>query len=165
MLTKIGGLFGLFRKGLRVALLALSCVGLLGGVSSVWAHCQVPCGIYDDSARVKAMLEDVTTIEKAISELQSIAKKRDAQSVNQQVRWVMNKEQHAQRIIETISDYFLTQRVKPEQKDYTARLVNHHKVVVAAMKAKQSADMAPVKALREAVLVLAPYYPEPHEHK
>ena len=26
------------------------------------AHCQIPCGIYDDHARVQAMLEDAATI-------------------------------------------------------------------------------------------------------
>ncbi|MGD8467739.1 MAG: superoxide dismutase [Ni] [Desulfobacterales bacterium] len=40
----------------------------------------------------------------------------------------MNKEKHAQQIISTISDYFLTQRVKPSQKDYTERLLKHHRV-------------------------------------
>lgn len=156
---------GRFAQGLRAAMIVLGLLGVIGGASSAMAHCQVPCGIYDDSARIKSMLEDVTTIEKAVTELQATAKKRDAQSVNQKVRWVMNKEEHAQRIIDTISDYFLTQRVKPKQKDYATRVVNHHKVIVAAMKAKQSAKMAPVSDLREAVLTLAPYYPEPHKHK
>jgi nickel superoxide dismutase len=44
-----------------------------------------------------------------------LAGKSDAQSQNQLVRWVMNKENHAQKIISTISDYFLTQRVKLTQ--------------------------------------------------
>lgn len=151
-----------FAKRVCCAMMAL---GLLGGAVTAMAHCQVPCGIYDDSARVKSMLEDVTTIEKSVSELQAIAGKNDPQSINQKVRWVMNKEQHAQRIIDTISDYFLTQRVKSGQKDYAARLINHHQVIVAAMKAKQSAKLAPVNDLREAVLTLAPYYPQPHKHK
>ena len=53
----------------------------------------------------------------------------------------MNKVTHAQNIIAPISDYFLTQRVKSSQEDYTDRLVKHHTVIVAAMKAKQNADM------------------------
>lgn len=32
-----------------------------------FAHCQVPCGIYDDHARVAAMLEDAATVEKSNS--------------------------------------------------------------------------------------------------
>ena len=30
------------------------------------AHCQVPCGIYDDHARVQSMLEDSATVGKAV---------------------------------------------------------------------------------------------------
>ena len=52
----------------------------------------------------------------------------------------MNKEQHAQNIIDSISDYFLTQRVKASQEDYAERLQKHHAVIVAAMRAKQNAD-------------------------
>jgi nickel superoxide dismutase len=53
----------------------------------------------------------------------------------------------------------LTQRVKPNQKDYAERLARHHAVIVAAMKAKQSADMKYVNTLRESVQALSPYYP------
>jgi len=129
----------------------------------VMAHCQIPCGIYDDNARVKSMLEDAATVEKSVKLIAELAGKSDAQSQNQIVRWVMNKEQHAQKIIDTISNYFLTQRVKASQKDYTERLVKHHTVIVAAMKAKQNAAGDYVKALKESISALAAYYPE-HTH-
>lgn len=129
----------------------------------LYAHCQVPCGIYDDSARIKAMLEDVMTVEKAVKEMNTLAGKADVQSQNQMVRWVMNKETHAQKIISTISDYFLTQRVNNSQKDYNERLVKHHAVIVAAMKAKQGSSLDNVQALEKAVLALRVYYPE-HKH-
>lgn len=132
-------------------------------VSQVSAHCQVPCGIYDDHARLMRMLEDVATIEKAANQINELANKTDAQSKNQLVRWVMNKESHAQSIISSISDYFLTQRVKASQKDYTERLKKHHAVIVAAMKAKQNADPSYAIKLEKAVLELRPYYPE-HKH-
>ncbi|NKQ41316.1 MAG: superoxide dismutase [Sulfurovum sp.] len=122
------------------------------------AHCQIPCGIYDDAARVKAMLEDVTTVEKSIKLINELAGKKDAQSLNQIVRWVTNKEQHSQKIISTISDYFLTQRVKPSQKDYAERLAKHHAVIIAAMQAKQHADASYVEALRKSVEALSAYY-------
>jgi nickel superoxide dismutase len=127
------------------------------------AHCQLPCGIYDDYARVKLMLEDTATIEKATKMIAELSGKTDAQSQNQIVRWVMNKEKHAQNIIATISDYFLTQRVNPTQKDYSERLIKHHTVIVAAMKAKQSASGQYAEALKTAIEALAPYYPE-HKH-
>ncbi|WP_028115560.1 superoxide dismutase [Ni] [Ferrimonas senticii] len=127
------------------------------------AHCQVPCGIYDDYARVMLMLEDAATIEKASAQMKALAGKTDPQSVNQMVRWVNNKESHAQNVIATISDYFLTQRVKPSQKDYAERLAKHHAVILAAMKAKQQADGKTAAALTAAVAELKVYYPE-HKH-
>ncbi len=131
--------------------------------ASVQAHCQIPCGIYDDNARVASMLEDVATIQKAVSQIANLAGKTDAQSQNQLVRWVVNKEQHAQRIIATISDYFLTQRVKASQADYAERLRKHHAVIVAAMRAKQNAGAKMVAELKTAVQALEPYYPG-HKH-
>ena len=136
---------------------------LLSLSATAQSHCQIPCGIYDDNARVVSMLEDVATIRKAVAQIADLAGKTDPQSQNQLVRWVMNKEQHAQRIIATIGDYFLTQRVKAKQEDYTERLRKHHAVIVAAMRAKQNADADVVAELGSAVEALAPYYP-PHDH-
>ena len=139
------------------------------GSSLLWlqpafAHCQIPCGIYDDYARVQSMLEDSATAEKSAKLIGELAGKSDAQSQNQLVRWVMNKEQHAQKIISTISDYFLTQRVKPDQKDYAERLARHHAVIIAAMKTKQNADQKYATMLKESIETLLPYYPE-HKHQ
>lgn len=139
--------------------LIVSGAGLLA--QQAFAHCQIPCGIYDDHARVTAMLEDAATVEKSVTLINELAGKSDAQSQNQLVRWVVNKENHAQKIISSISDYFLTQRVKASQDDYVERLKKHHAVIVAAMKAKQNSDMDTVTALKTAIEALAPYYP-PH---
>ena len=135
------------------------------------AHCQVPCGIYDDAARIEAMREDATTIEKAIANIVELSGKSDAQSANQLVRWITTKEDHASHIIEVVSVYFLTQKVKPVAEDakgyaeYLAGLADHHAVMVAAMKCKQNADPATVKVLRSALDALATHYSaEGHDH-
>jgi len=128
------------------------------------AHCQIPCGIYDDSARVAAMLEDATTVTKATKLISDLAGENDAQSQQQMVRWVTNKEAHAQKIISAIADYFLTQRVKASQDDYVQRLKDHHGVIVAAMKAKQNADTEHAEALTKAIEKLHAYYPHTHSH-
>lgn len=128
------------------------------------AHCQLPCGIYDDSARVKSMLEDAATTQKASKMIEELAAKTDPQSKNQLIRWVMNKEKHAQNVIDTISDYFLTQRVKSDQKDYTERLQKHHAIIIAAMKVKQNADIKYSLELAKSIQAIAGYYPE-HSHK
>ena len=109
------------------------------------------------------MLEDAATVDKSARLIAELTGKSDAQSQNQLIRWVMNKEQHAQNVISTISDYFLTQRVNSSQEDYVERLTEHHAVIVAAMKAKQNADLKYAKDLRESIEVLLSYYPE-HKH-
>ena len=137
----------------------------------VHSHCQIPCGIYDDHARYKSMLEDSSTVEKATNQIITLSNDIDskqkstsiAQNYNQIIRWVNNKEIHAEKIISTISNYFLTQRVKPKQKDYLDRLSKHHAVILAAMKAKQNASITESNALKEAIQNLAVFYPK-HEH-
>lgn len=110
------------------------------------------------------MLEDAATVIKATKMLAEMEGKTDVQSYNQSTRWVLNKEQHAQKIIATISDYYLTQRVKPSQADYTERLTRHHAVILAAMKAKQNADSTYATALAERIKALSAYYPG-HSHE
>ena len=145
------------------SLRALLFAALLSLPATAFAHCQIPCGIFDDHARVKAMLENAATVAKAAQMISELAPKNDALSQNQLVRWVFNKEIHAEKIIETISDYFLTQRVKPEQADYAQRLSRHHAVMLAAMKAKQNTDKQYVDALKTSIEALMSYYPE-HRH-
>ncbi len=138
--------------------------------SPAWAHCEVPCGIYDDHARIDQMLEDATTVEKAITQILELNGKTDALSVNQLTRWINNKEVHATRIQDTIAQYFLNQRVKPARQgtqawnDYVMKLVQHHAVMIAAMKTKQTVDPQRVVELREAIRAIAVYYPPTHSH-
>ena len=129
--------------------------------ASLFGHCQVPCGIYDDASRVQQMLEDVSTITKAIDEIHVLNDKNDVQSNQQLIRLVNNKEIHADKIIDTISNYFLTQRVKPSAEDYLQRLSDHHAVILLSMKAKQKADEKIAEALKVAVEALSKYY---HTH-
>jgi len=150
------------KAALKKDLLMAIATGSFMLVFSVTAHshCQIPCGIYNDHARVSQMLEDTATILKSCRLIASLSGKTDVQSQNQLVRWVMNKEKHAQNVIETISHYFLTQRVQETQPDYLERLRKHHAVIVAAMKAKQNADEKYALALGKTIEDLALYYPE-----
>ena len=142
----------------RTLLMAAALIPLVFSFSNeARAHCQVPCGIYDDAARFSAMREDVSTIEKATTEITSLAGKSDALSANQLVRWVNAKEDHATRIIEVISTYFLTQKIKPVPADdkaytgYIQKLNYAHLVMRAAMKAKQTVSPDSVKGLSDAI--------------
>ena len=149
----------------RIMLLSIMAVMVFITLSqqTTQAHCQIPCGIYDDYARVQSMLEDAATVEKSIRMINELSGKSDAQSQNQLIRWVMNKEHHAQRVISTISDYFLTQRLKPDQNDFAQRLAKHHAVIVAAMEAKQNADPKYAAMLKETIEAISSYYPQ-HKH-
>lgn len=46
-------------------------------------HCQVPCGIFDDKAKIAELQQHTTTIAKAINQVQTLAAQKDAQSLNQ----------------------------------------------------------------------------------
>lgn len=136
---------------------------------SSFGHCQIPCGIYDDVARIERMLEDTATIEKAMTEIQALAGKTDAQSANQLTRWIVNKEAHASNIITITAEYFLTQKLAAVadgaegREEYLASLADHHAVMRAAMKTKQAIGAEHVAALRAAILALGERYGY-HEH-
>ena len=115
------------------------------------AHCQVPCGVYGDPARFYQMLEDQTTIAKAIDQISDLAGNKDAKSANQLNRWVAAKEDHASKIQKIIAEYFLTQRIKPSSEKYGALLKGAHSVMVAAMKCKQGADTQTADTLKSAI--------------
>ena len=122
------------------------------------AHCEVPCGIYADEMRFKQMLEDKETIAKAIANINELAGKHDVQSLNQLVRWVNTKEDHATKTQQVIAQYFMTQRIKPDKEGYEAKLKAAHAVMVAAMKCKQSADAATAVALEKAIMAFHKAY-------
>ena len=79
---------------------------------SLLAHCQVPCGIYNDAARIVQIQEDFSTIQKAMNKIRELSEQQDATSMNQMTRWILTKEEHASKIQKVVSDYFLTQRIK-----------------------------------------------------
>ena len=132
---------------LQVALIT-SLVLLLAG--NVAAHCEIPCGIYDDEARIDMLLEHVTTIEKSMEQIVTI-EKGEHHDANQLVRWVMNKEHHADELQEIVTQYFMTQRIKLDAKNYDKKLGLLHQMLVYAMKCKQSTDLAHTEKLTSVI--------------
>jgi nickel superoxide dismutase len=119
-------------------------------------HCEVPCGIYADQMRFQMMLEDTATIAKAIGSISDFSTglgetPPSAKDLNQFARWVTTKENHATNTQNIVAQYFLTQRIKADHKDYTGQLATAHRVMVAAMKCKQDADPATAEALKKAI--------------
>ena len=137
---------------------------LLASAAPMLSHCEIPCGIYGDDARFTAIGEDLQTIRKAmikIDELSGVEGRStptagSAAEINQLVRWINTKEEHANHIREIVTDYFLAQRVKtPDATDaaaqnrYTRQLVVLHKMIVASMKCKQTTDPKNVELLHD----------------
>ncbi|MBL4883446.1 MAG: hypothetical protein JKY95_02775 [Planctomycetaceae bacterium] len=136
---------------LRYLALVMTFIVMLSSAKGLLAHCEVPCGIYADERRFELMLEDQTTIAKAITQINELAGKTDAQSVNQLVRWINTKEEHATNTQHIIAQYFMTQRLKADKKGYDKKLVAAHAVMVAAMKCKQSTTADSAKALESSI--------------
>merc|ERR1711956_93666 len=114
-------------------------------------HCQVPCGIFDDPMMVAEVKQACATIRRAMVQINELSAAMSAQNFNQMTRRVNTKEEHAGKIMTPISDYCLAQRCKihgtPQSpfetdKDYVDALKAHHAVMVAAMKTKQTVDVA-----------------------
>ena len=119
------------------------------------AHCQLPCGIYGDNSRFAALFEHISTIEKAMREINALAGKQDAQSIQQVARWTANKESHANDIQHIAQAYFLAQRSKlpkdGSEGSYTGKLKLVHQIIIYAMKCKQTVDTANAANLEKAV--------------
>ncbi len=131
----------------KLSLLILVCSSLLLVAATAYSHCEIPCGIYDDAMRMTMIEEHAATIEKSMNQIVELDKGDDA---NQLVRWVTNKEHHANEIQHIASQYFMTQRIKFDAPDYDKKLAALHQILVYAMKCKQTTDTANVAMLRQA---------------
>jgi nickel superoxide dismutase len=138
-------------KKLVVGAVLVSAV-LFGSLA--YSHCQMPCGIYDDEARFGSIAENITTIEKAMKEIERLSAEAKP-NMNQIVRWVNTKDAHANELSETVTYYFMAQRVKLPAKgdtkaynEYVRELTLLHPMLVYAMKAKQTTDLTNVEQLR-----------------
>lgn len=134
-------------------MLALTTAGcLFASQPFAWSHCEIPCGIYDDQARINLILEHTHTIEKSMKAINAQA------NPNQLVRWVSNKEKHAEKIQNIVAKYFLCQRIKPVSPNkkndfvkYQQELTWLHHILVHAMKAKQTTDPKHTQIIRDLV--------------
>jgi len=131
---------------------------------AVFSHCEIPCGIYNDEMRFTMVEEHIKTIEKAMKEIVNLSEHQPT-NFNQIVRWVTNKENHAEEIQYIISRYFLTQRLKlVEKEDDEANKIRMeqlslcHEILVYAMKAKQTTDLSNVEKLKSVVKVFKDSY-------
>jgi len=144
------------KKVNKIVLLVVTSCGLLLFVTSpmVLSHCEIPCGIYGDPMRLDMMAEHITTIEKSMKQIQELSAQGD-KNYNQLVRWIVNKENHADYFSDIVTQYFMKQRLKPVEesdqktyKEYVHKLTLLHKMMVYSMRCKQTTDLANVEKLR-----------------
>jgi nickel superoxide dismutase len=118
------------------------------------SHCQIPCGIYDDPTRFVLMAEHIATIEKSMKTIIELSA-QEKPDYNQLVRWVANKDHHADELSEVVTYYFMAQRVKPPEEGaeqarakYLEQITSLHQMLVYSMKAKQTTELENVEKLR-----------------
>lgn len=135
-----------------IAFCTISLLALFSGYTAL-GHCQVPCGIYGDETRFTLLKEHVQTIEKSMKQITELEQAEKVNS-NQLIRWVNTKDDHADKLTEIVTYYFLAQRVKPvaegdtkERAEYVKKLELLHNIMVHAMKSKQTTDTAHTAAL------------------
>lgn len=131
----------------RMSVLIVLCSILLFVGGNAFAHCEIPCGIYDDEVRMSLIEEHAATIEKSMNQIVELEKGGNA---NQLVRWVTNKETHANELQHIVTQYFMTQRIKFDTPDYDKKLAALHEMLVYAMKCKQTTEVKNVEMLRQA---------------
>lgn len=136
---------------------------VLGSAAVVGAHCEIPCGIYDDQLRANLIAEHITTIEKSMKSILELEKASPV-NYNQIVRWVVNKEKHADEIQHIVTQYFMTQRIKPKSEHYDEQLSLLHQMLLSAMKCKQTTDLKETENLRSLLKMFEKSY-FGHTHK
>ncbi|MGB2865047.1 MAG: superoxide dismutase [Ni] [Sedimentisphaerales bacterium] len=146
------------RNSIKKRIVTVSIIAVVAILASIaYSHCQIPCGIYDDEARFGDIAEHITTIEKSMKEIERLSTEAKP-NMNQIVRWVNNKELHADELSEIVTYYFMAQRVKlpaegntTAQNEYVKKLTLLHQMLVYSMKAKQTTDLANVEKLKSSL--------------
>ena len=151
-------------------LIGLIIVISLSYSSKSYAHCEIPCGIYEDTLRIELIKEHIVTIEKSMKMIIKLSEE-EKPNYNQIVRWVNNKEEHANKLQEIVTQYFLTQRIKPESdknNDRYYKYIKHvtllHQLMVLSMKTKQSTDFLYINKLNHTINLFEESYFHKHEH-
>ena len=155
------------KKNLMPVVLVLAIVLAAGSARS---HCEIPCGIYDDSTRIDLLNEHIATIDKSMTQIAELSAAGE-KNYNQLVRWISNKDDHANQLQEIVTQYFLTQRIKPIEPGaegyagYQQKTELLHRMLVAAMKCKQTVDHAYPAQLTKLVADFSKLYFGEHTHQ
>src|SRR5947207_1435893 len=97
-------------------------------IGLIQAHCQMPCGIYHDDMVFDQIDQYVETMYKGISVLDD-NKFANVKDKNEFVRWIIQKEKASDEAAALITEYFLQQKIKPNEEDTVKKLTAAHKLL------------------------------------
>lgn len=123
-------------------------VALMFKVGSLIAHCQMPCGIYHDEMVFNQIDQYIETMYKGITELKN-SKFSTPFERNNFIRWVMLKDKASDEIANLITEYFLQQKIKPNEPDTVKRLVGAHNMLFELVAIKQNVDLKMLDAFAD----------------
>ena len=134
----------------------LFCLLLVLWTAGAASHCEIPCGIYDDGMRIKLIREHIDTIEKSMNMIKKLTGQQE-KNYNQIVRWINNKEAHAEELQHIVYQYFMTQRINPvgEEDEEYGRYIEEvtllHQLLIGAMRSKQTLELDHIANMRKLV--------------
>ena len=118
---------------------------------TVYAHCDVPCGVYETDSITHA----ADTVEKMVEKIQAIEDPSSLEGRNTLIRMVSTKEEFAQKCKQELlilwTDYFKAEHLMefPDLHD------KFWKATKLCSSAKRTVDLKIVKQLKEAVAEIA----------
>ncbi len=118
--------------------------------ATAFSHCEIPCGIYDDPMRIELLREHITTMEKSMKTIRDL-EKSVSHHAHMLIRWVNNKETHADKFQEIVTQYFMTQRISVDDANYAKKIQTLHEMLIYAMKCKQTTDLSHIEKLKTLV--------------
>ena len=118
--------------------------------ATAFSHCEIPCGIYDDPMRIELLKEHITTMEKSMKTIRDL-EKSVSHHAHMLIRWVANKEEHANKFQEIVTQYFMTQRISVDDANYAKKIQTLHEMLIYAMKCKQTTDLSHIEKLKTLV--------------
>lgn len=125
-------------------------------IKTAYAHCDVPCGIYETDTMAHA----AATCKRMIEKIAELGELDSPEKMNTFVRCVMTKEKHAQKVKKEVyilwSDYFKPEHVEkyPELHDKLWKTVKQASTV------KQTVSMTEAERLVEMVHDVAHLFAE-----
>ena len=110
---------------------------------TLYAHCQMPCGVYHDQMIYDKIDEYYETMYKCVAAMNNNEFKTVTEK-NQFIRWVMTKDRMSDEVAEIITAYFLQQKIEPTA-DNADMVASLHKILFLLPAIKQNADLKMIK--------------------